>query len=720
MSSSHTRASAPTPLLRHRRAGVLTRALVAFVLTAVAAVAAPAMAQAATYASEGSFSSGTGTGEGGGQTGQQSTGIAVDQSTGDVYVTNPISGGPGSPGNVAKFGPLGGSATTFGSGTYTGVAFNQATGNVHVVDSSGYFILAGQPAGPDQIVTFTSAGVASTPTIPVAINVAFPPNAPQIATDDAGNIYFPSEASDTVLKFDSTGAAQTFTLSGTTLVDPSSVAIDDAGNLYVVDATGGGRVAKFTTSGTTATYAEDIDTGGSLGLGVNASTGDVFVVTNAGGPFHVVAYNSAGEEQDSFGAGDFTPSDYGTFEPQVAVNESTGRVYVTDPQGSDGGPAGQVQMYIPALPPDANTETPDPIGSTTATLQGIVNPRGLEVTDCHFEYVADAEFTANGWTNAEPIPCDLDPGDGDVDVDVTAAVTGLAAGTTYHVRLVATNVGGETIDADPVDGIEFTTVERHTLTVSKSGAGSGTVTSAPGGISCGSDCTGDFNEGSTVTLTASAAAGSTFTGWSGGGCSGTGPCTVDVGADATVTASFAQTDTDGDGVPDTTDQCDNAGGPASNNGCPPVVTPPPPPPGPNPNLDTDGDGVPDATDQCDTAAGPASNNGCPVTPPAAGKVALAAKTAKYKAGKASVKVKCSGGACKAGKITLKAKIKTGKKRAKTITIGKASVKAMADGSALTVKVKLNGKAKRALARAGKLKAAVSGATKGKVTIKRAR
>lgn len=50
---------------------------------------------------------------------------------------------------------------------------------------------------------------------------------------------------------------------------------------------------------------------------------------------------------------------------------------------------------------------------------------------------------------------------------------------------------------------------------------------------------------------------------------------------------------------------------------PPVQQPPvqqPPVQQPQP-TDTDGDGVPDTTDQCDTVAGPASNNGCPVTTP---------------------------------------------------------------------------------------------------------
>ncbi|MGA7298633.1 MAG: hypothetical protein WBW92_14135, partial [Rhodanobacteraceae bacterium] len=53
------------------------------------------------------------------------------------------------------------------------------------------------------------------------------------------------------------------------------------------------------------------------------------------------------------------------------------------------------------------------------------------------------------------------------------------------------------------------------LTVSRGGSGSGTVTSSPAGISCGSECEAEFLEGETVTLAASATAGSTFSGWSG-------------------------------------------------------------------------------------------------------------------------------------------------------------------------------------------------------------
>jgi glucose/arabinose dehydrogenase len=79
-----------------------------------------------------------------------------------------------------------------------------------------------------------------------------------------------------------------------------------------------------------------------------------------------------------------------------------------------------------------------------------------------------------------------------------------------------------------------------TLTVERSGTGSGTITSADGRIGCPVTCATGYASGTTVTLAASADAGSAFTGWSGGGCSGTGPCAVTLGADTTVTAIFVQ------------------------------------------------------------------------------------------------------------------------------------------------------------------------------------
>lgn len=82
---------------------------------------------------------------------------------------------------------------------------------------------------------------------------------------------------------------------------------------------------------------------------------------------------------------------------------------------------------------------------------------------------------------------------------------------------------------------------QYALSVSKAGSGSGTVTSADGGIDCGGTCSDSYASGTMVTLTATPDDGSTFVGWSGSGCSGTGTCTVTMSSDQGVSATFATT-----------------------------------------------------------------------------------------------------------------------------------------------------------------------------------
>jgi hypothetical protein len=80
---------------------------------------------------------------------------------------------------------------------------------------------------------------------------------------------------------------------------------------------------------------------------------------------------------------------------------------------------------------------------------------------------------------------------------------------------------------------------RHTITVTKAGRGSGTVTSAPAGISCGATCAGTFAGATAVTLKAKAKKGAAFTSWAGvEGCAKNSSCTVTPTANTTVTAKF--------------------------------------------------------------------------------------------------------------------------------------------------------------------------------------
>jgi hypothetical protein len=84
-----------------------------------------------------------------------------------------------------------------------------------------------------------------------------------------------------------------------------------------------------------------------------------------------------------------------------------------------------------------------------------------------------------------------------------------------------------------------TFVQNFTLTVNE--VGQGTVTSTDAAINCSNgtgSCTAVYISGSSVTLNATAAAGSTFTGWS-GPCSGGNPCNLVMNSNLTATATFA-------------------------------------------------------------------------------------------------------------------------------------------------------------------------------------
>jgi hypothetical protein len=86
----------------------------------------------------------------------------------------------------------------------------------------------------------------------------------------------------------------------------------------------------------------------------------------------------------------------------------------------------------------------------------------------------------------------------------------------------------------------FTVIPSFMLAVAPTGGGTGMVTSSPSGINCGTTCFASFQTGTQITLTAVAASGSTFAGWSGGGCSGTGTCSVTITANIAVAANFMQ------------------------------------------------------------------------------------------------------------------------------------------------------------------------------------
>ena len=151
------------------------------------------------------------------------------------------------------------------------------------------------------------------------------------------------------------------------------------------------------------------------------------------------------------------------------------------------------------------------------------------------------------WTK---IAITIDPSNLDVDVSpfddtdtqhLRADSPMIDAGDEAAPALPATDIDGEdrVIGATVDIGADEFAYSAYRLTVAKTGTGSGTVTSSPAGINCGSDCIEDYPSGTPVTLTGTPAGGSVFTGWS-GACTGTGACNLTMDAAKSVTATFVQ------------------------------------------------------------------------------------------------------------------------------------------------------------------------------------
>ena len=158
------------------------------------------------------------------------------------------------------------------------------------------------------------------------------------------------------------------------------------------------------------------------------------------------------------------------------------------------------------------------------TVSWVDNTNGVATTRLERRLGTGAVFAAIA---------DLPPG---VIAYVDASVS---PATTYCYRTLAydaARVSSYSVEACATSGSGGDALN---VTVSKAGAGAGTVASTPAGILCGTACSATYFAGTSVTLAASPAIGSAFTGWSGSGCAGTSACALAGNASVTVTASFS-------------------------------------------------------------------------------------------------------------------------------------------------------------------------------------
>jgi hypothetical protein len=109
-----------------------------------------------------------------------------------------------------------------------------------------------------------------------------------------------------------------------------------------------------------------------------------------------------------------------------------------------------IEVWQAIKVPDATTLPPDPVGAAAATLQGEVNPNGLPLTQCAFEW---GETPAYGHLAPCEAPNATEVGAGTAFVPVHADISGLDPGTSYHAQLVVTNANnapGEAIEGGDV------------------------------------------------------------------------------------------------------------------------------------------------------------------------------------------------------------------------------------------------------------------------------
>ncbi len=203
-----------------------------------------------------------------------------------------------------------------------------------------------------------------------------------------------------------------------------------------------------------------------------------------------------------------------------------GNAYVAYDSSDDVAQPFQVNAFGPLEYPEVEEEEePDPeeftlkvspAGSGTGTVTS--SPSGISCSPtCEADFEEDTEVTLTG-----------SPG----------------ANTKAVVWTGCDSVNGENKCLVTMDEAKEVTatfdLEQHLLSVTKTGSGTGKVSSSPPGIDCGSECSASFTHGTAVTLEADPDPGSTFTGWSGSGCSGTATCEVTMSAAKSVTAEFTE------------------------------------------------------------------------------------------------------------------------------------------------------------------------------------
>jgi hypothetical protein len=415
-------------------------------------------------------------------------GVAV-AGDGDVYVTSDIDGN-----NTGESHRAGAEAVDQfdKSGNYVSQIADEAhfpqelIGNGLAIDSlTGNLYLGGKKensSAASSVDIFDGSGVFSSELDEFSgvISSVAVDNSTETGDPNAGDVYVAEGSSSNTLggvyRFSSSGTPINFTgtasyIKGNVITgdehgpfgyqSPWTITTDRQGNIYVAGHGGeainekpGLSIAEFNPQGI---FVRELK-----GPLVNAIASDP---TNE----HIlVSTDGSVEEFDSTGkllnviTGVSPDAHFGN--AQGIALDSEGDLYVADAANN------AVDEFGPGrFLPNAKLQLADETHPTSATLNGVVDPEGIQLTDCHFEYVTASAFETSGFSDLSSggeAPCVPAPGAIPADASyhaVHAAISGLTPGVAYRYRLAATSDPSQLGGTADSESAIFTTPDRPSV-----------------------------------------------------------------------------------------------------------------------------------------------------------------------------------------------------------------------------------------------------------------